>query len=368
MKRFWLIVMFVSITVFIQGCAARHDSTAISHQQTAVLLPSTHYSTHTQQVDDLAGFVKAQLVTPKGIYSQNQVGNQPNFLLSESAGLWLIYLANTGQFQEYRRFYQQTVTTFGQEGILMYRVTTPNQTRATVNATLDDLRVIRSLGLYSAKTHSHVYLKKATTRFARLWQKVGVGDYWHDLYDVKDHQVSPLSSLAYYDLLTLKVFDRTLKDGKQRYQRQLKFVQNGFLGHSLPLYAVNYNWQNHRYSRASLNTSEALLTLLHLAEVHKLRSDSLMWLRQRINAAKLYNGYNVQGEVTDWGQSAANYAIAAQIFATVKQRGLYNQAMNQVWRFQIKLPSSKLSGSLGDSKHHVSYAFNDLEALQASVY
>lgn len=368
MKRVWLLLSIILLTLFAQGCTMSNSSETVPKKQTAAFIPPTRYSDQTQQVNELAGFVQAQLVTSKGIYSQNEVEGKSNTWLSESSGLWLTYLAETGQYKEFRQVYQQTLKSFDNEGILMYRIDTDTRDRSDVNATLDDLRVIRSLGLYAAKTNSTRYQKIAMERFDKLWQKVGSGDHLRDFYDVESRQTSPITSLAYYDLLTLKTFESCRAGGKNRYQKQLQFVKNGFLRNNLPLYAVNFNWTDKRYSKKSLNTSEALLTLLHLAEVHQIRSDSLEWLRQRVNAAKLYNGYNVKGGVTDWGQSAANYAIAARIFAVTKHRGLYNQAMNQVWRFQLKDSGSKLSGSLGDSKRHVSYAFNNLQALESSTY
>lgn len=245
----------------------------------------------------------------------------------------------------------------------MYQVRLGTKQRSRVNAALDDLRVIRSLSLYAAQNNDHDYQDKAVRRFTDLKQKVGQAGQLRDCYDIHSHQVSPLTSLAYYDLLTLKAFET-----KQNYIRQLQLVQKGYLGSRLPLYAANYDWSRKQYSRQPLNTSEALLTLLHLAEVKHLRAESLRWLSHKVTSSTLYNRYQVNGAVSNWGESAANYAIAARIFAVTRQPRLYQLAMNQVWRFQIQDRRSNLQGGLGDANQKVSYAFNDLEALISAGY
>ena len=363
MKRFQLLLWGLLVILMIQGCG-RHqaDRPGISKPANE-LIPSTKYGADMDQANLLAKYVANHLVGSKGIASQNSVAGQPQVMFSESAGLWLIYQAQSGHYAQFRQIYRQTVTQFETDGLLMYQVQLGLGTRSKVNATLDDLRVIRSLGLYAAKRHSQRYFSEAVKRFTALKQKVGRKGQLRDFYDTRSHQVSNLTSLAYYELLTLKTFEN-----QSDYQRQLKLVQRGYLNSQLPLYAANYDWQRHQYSKKALNTSEALLTLLHLAEVHQLPATSLRWLTHQVTSGTLYNRYRINGEVADWSESPANYAIAARIFAAVREPRLYRLAMNQVWRFQIKRSGSPLKGALGDDNQNLSYAFNDLQALISSGY
>lgn len=362
MKRIQLLCGLFLIAM-IAGCTPRRESVSTANQQTDALIPKTKYGYQQKRVDQLAKFVSTSLVKPSGVLSQNHTSGNSDTLLSESAGLWLIYLAQSGKSAQFREAYRQTVKNFGSAGLLMYRLQLAPQRRSKVNAMLDDLRVIRALSLYASQNYDIQYQEKAARRFAGLKQKVGRAGQLRDFYEIHSHQVSSLTSLAYYDLLTLRVFET-----KRDYSRQLQLVQRGYLGERLPLYAANYNWSRKRYSQQPLNTSEALLTLLHLAEVRQLRASSLQWLSHRVTGKMLYNWYQVNGTVSDRGESAANYAIAARIFAVTRHPRLYQLAMDQVWRFQLQDRRSKIWGGLGDANRSVSYAFNDLQALIAAGY
>ncbi|MFC6253625.1 glycosyl hydrolase family 8 [Secundilactobacillus hailunensis] len=363
MKRIQLLLCGLFAVVLIQGCGHKRASVPVPSKPTTEFIPSTKYKDDQERVNQLARFVTTNLVTAKGVNSQNSLGNDAHPMLSETAGLWLIYLAQSGQNTQFRQAYQQTVMNFENDGLLMYQVQTGNRQQSKMNATLDDLRVIRSLGLYAVKTHNDHYQIKAIQRFADLKRKVGRHGQLRDFYDTQFHQVSSLTSMAYYDLLTMREYEtKSIFDG------QLQLIQKGYLGSQLPLYAANYNWTRRQYSTSPLNTSEALLTLLHLAEVKHLKESSLRWLAHQVTNSTLYNRYEVSGAVSNWGESAANYAIAARIFAVTRQPALYRLAMNQVWRFQIQNRRSDLQGGLGDDSQKVSYAFNDLQALISAGY
>jgi hypothetical protein len=72
--------------------------------------------------------------------------------------------------------------------------------------------------------------------------------------------------------------------------------------------------------KKDLNTSEALITLLHLSQIKAVKNESLDWLQKRVETKTLYNGYSMTGKVTDYNQSAANYAISAMIFSEADKK------------------------------------------------
>lgn len=187
-----------------------------------------------------------------------------------------------------------------------------------------------------------------------------------DYYDVNQDQAAKKGSLAYFDLQTLRYFENATDKGKDRYQKQLRVVQNGYLGDVFPLYHASYNWQTKQYSADNLNTSEALEVLLHLAEVGKLKSASKNWLVFQVNKRALKNGYRITGEVANNGQSVANYALAAMIFATIGDRVHYQTAMQLVWKEQIRDKQSPIFGALSNQQAQIAYSFNNLTALNAS--
>ena len=82
-------------------------------------------------------------------------------MLSESSGLWLEYLAQTHQNKAFREFYQHTKKYFDQGRQFSYRIDDKTKKKSDVNATIDDLRIIRALQIYAHNTNSEKYRREA---------------------------------------------------------------------------------------------------------------------------------------------------------------------------------------------------------------
>lgn len=371
-KMSWVLFLF-GLIVVLTVCTSR-VAVNVPTRSANGFVATTAYHQHPVEQSELYQFIQKKIVTSKGIYTnyfatdKQQSKATGHDMLLESSGLWLTYLAQTKQNKAFRRSYQQTVTTFDQGDQFSYRYDPTTKKKSNVNATLDDLRVIRALEVYAASTKSHVYAKKAATRFARLQKHNLVKGRLVDFYDVQAHQASTTSSLAYYDLLTLRYFESVTKTQRHYYAKQLELVQAGYLGNAFPLYASSYDWQSGEYSSKNLNTSEALEVLLHLAEVGKVKQQSVDWLARQVATHKLYNSYTIDGNVVSRDQSAANYALAAVIFANVHDRGMYRSAMTAVWASQVGNQKSPIFGALGDAVTGKTYSFNNLTALVATTY
>ncbi|KRN93944.1 hypothetical protein [Pediococcus stilesii] len=222
--------------------------------------------------------------------------------------------------------------------------------------------------MYAQNTGSKKYRREAAKRFALLQTTSIQKDRVLNFYDVSSKKRSNEGSLSYYDLLTLRYFESTSKAGEKDYQKQVKLIENGYLGDIFPLYYSSYNWSTKQYSNSDLNISEALVTLLHLSEVHKIRSTSLDWLKMQIDDQHLYNRYSISGVVQDRNQSAANYALAAMIFANQNNQDYYKKAINLALKSQVKDKNSKIYGAIGDLKTNDAYSFNNLLTLIAPEY
>jgi hypothetical protein len=373
-RRKWrIIVISVLALVMLTAC----------HKQVKVTVPKTsaaqfviqsHDNQSAQQAKLLNQFVEQRLLTTKGLYTNYRVRKNSkqvatgHDLLLESSGLWLTALVNQHRYGQFRQFYKATKNQFDQGNQFSYRIEETGK-KADVNATLDDLRVIRALQTYTQLTHSSKYRHEAAKRFALLRQTV-IKDSGQvaDFYNVKSKETSNDSALSYYDLLTLKYFESVSPAEQKLYRKQLAVVKKGYLGDGFPLYASSYNWQTNQYSAKALNTSEMLETLLHLSEVGQLKSQSLSWLNQQVTRKQLYNEYTTLGTVTDRNQSAANYALAAMIFANAGHRQAYQRAMAVVWQGQVTDKTSPIYGGLGDVKTTDAYSYNNLVGLVATMY
>ncbi|WP_191988163.1 glycosyl hydrolase family 8 [Levilactobacillus enshiensis] len=370
-------IVFLSVGLLLGGCRSKTvtETPPKTTPTTFVRSTSIHSATDRQNQRQLANFVSAKLKTSQGIYT-NYVDTSRRTadaatgheLLSESAGMWLEYLATQHDYQQFRTFYQATVKTFGSHGQFSYRYDPRSRKRFAVNATLDDLRIIRALNLYDALTKTKRYQQTAANHFATLQAGALKNGRLYDYYDPQTKQTAKTSSLAYFDFKTLKYYEQGSRTGKKAYKEQLKVVHGGYLGNVFPLYAASFSWQQLTYSTKNLNTSEALETLLHLAEIGELKATSRTWLAQQVKGHKLYNGYSTAGSVTDNGQSTANYALAAMVFATAGDRANYRQAMRWVWQGQVVTQSSPIFGGIGNAKTKQSYSYSNLTALNAAGY
>ncbi|MFC6261587.1 glycosyl hydrolase family 8 [Levilactobacillus fujinensis] len=370
-------IVFLSMGLLLGGCQSKAITGTAPKATPTTFVRSTTVHTTTDRKDQqqLAKFISTKLATKQGIYT-NYVDTAQRTtnaatgheLLSESAGMWLEYLATQHDYQKFRTFYRATSKTFGSHGQFSYRYDPRSKKRFAVNATLDDLRIIRALNLYDALTKTSHYQQTAANHFATLQSGALKNGRLYDYYDPQTKQTAKTSSLAYFDFKTLKYYEQGSQAGKKAYREQLKVVRGGYLGDVFPLYAASFNWKQLTYATKALNTSEALETLLHLAEIGELKTTSRTWLAQQVKGHKLYNGYSTAGSVTDNGQSTANYALAAMVFATAGDQANYRRAMQLVWQGQVTTQSSPIFGGIGNAKTKQSYSYSNLTALNAAGY
>ncbi len=280
--------------------------------------------------------------------------------LAESMGLWLLHLVQIKQYAAFRQFYAAGKAKLYNGQNFAYRLSRPSDQRSAVNASADDLRIMRALIAYDQATASTRYQKAVATLYANWAKGCLPNGQLRDFYDVRHHQASGQVSLAYVDLQTL----RYLGGNTKAYRQLLAVVQHGYLGDAFPLYAASYNWHDVAYSSQHLNTSEALETVLQLARVGHLKATTKAWLIQRVQKQDLPNAMTTTGAIVDADRSVANWALVAQIFATIHDRRHYDQTMALIWAQQLK--SGPLKGGFGDAKTGKAFSYNNLNVLLAA--
>lgn len=323
---------------------------------------------HLQVQQALAKFVTSKLQSKAGFYTNYlaTTGNDElasgHELLSESAGLYLRHLAVNGSPAAFKQFYQQTKTTFGQKNQFSYRVKAGQQ--SPVNATVDDLRILRSLYEYQARHHDTFYQSEIDRLVKGLRQGAVRSGQLVDYYDPQLKKAATTGTLCYFDFKTLGQFEdiTTL-------QQQLEIVHAGYLGNKFPFYRTRYHYDTKKYSGTKeINTTESLLTILHLSEVGQARKESLDYLTKRVAAADLANRYDRQGRVLDSNQASANYGLCYLIGVSSHRSALQQAAFKQLKHQQIVAPASPLVGGYGDPQTLATYSFNNLVVLLALDY
>ncbi|MEE6680829.1 hypothetical protein PS409_01660 [Pediococcus pentosaceus] len=166
--------MLMGCLLMLAGCGQKQPQTKIPKDNAEYLTITTQYHKNKQNIELLHNFLKDSMVQKAGIYtnfnnnqkkSDNATGHD---MLSESSGLWLEYLAQTHQNKAFREFYKNTKKYFDQGRQFSYRIDGKTKKKSDVNATLDDLRIIRALQIYAQNNNSKKYRYEAAERFAML--------------------------------------------------------------------------------------------------------------------------------------------------------------------------------------------------------
>ncbi|WP_261805918.1 hypothetical protein [Lapidilactobacillus luobeiensis] len=374
-SHWWLGFLGLSALLLLAGCQKKESrpattTTALVSKKALTIKAHTATVTKTQKTAQqrLDTFLTSKMQSKAGFYTNylaNETGGElatGHELLSESSGLYLRYLAQQGRTKQFSQFYEQTKKTFGQDDQFSYRVSKGKQ--AAVNATVDDLRILRSLYEFQAQTGRQSYQQEIKRLIKGLRQgalKDGrVGDY----YDPQTDQGAMTGTLCYFDLKTLGQFETTAQ-----LNAQIEIVQGGFISTAFPFYQTRYNYRTQTYSATKkINTTESLLTILHLADVGLAQSASLDYLTRLVQTGQLANAYDRDGQVLDTNQAVANYALALMIGAVTKRADLRNAALQLILTQQIADEQSPLNGGFGDTATLATYSYNNLMVLLALDY
>lgn len=335
--------------------------------------PKNHFGTKDNQHEQaLIQFIQTKMTSEHGIVTnyidtdqtaETATGHE---ILSESAGLMLRYLALSGQKKEFVNEWNLTLKTVDDGTQFSYRYSPKLAKRYDVNASVDDLRILRSLKEAGSKFHDTEYEKdfeKYATRFTKTSIKE---NELYDFYDSKTKVNNDFITLCYIDLKTL-----SLLPGNQTklLENQTAILQNGYLGDDFPFYKTRFNYSKNDYQdSAEINVIESLLTILHLSEVGLQKQASIDYLKEQVNDGTLSNRYDSKGKPIDLNQSPAGYGIAAMIASEVGDEEFYLTAINKMETYQIMDEASPLNGGYGDTMTNQVYSFNNLIALLAYQY
>lgn len=329
-----------------------------------VAIPTVAASVNANQA--LVQFIEHKMTGKDGIYTNylatsnadDSVATGHQYL-SESAGYYLQYLAQTKQKRKFRAFYKQTKRTFYRQSVFLYRFDPHHPEKYQVNATIDDLRIIAALLKYDDINHTTKYQTEIKRLYKGLSSQVKQAGLLTDMYSLTTHTHNQTVTLCYQDLAILRRLDQ------KSYRKAVRVVTAGKISHRVPLYYQSYQLKTGHYSQAQLVTPQLLITFLHLAEVGKLPSDSLNWLKQRVATQTLYNAYSLTGQAKNHDTAAANYALALMIGQTVHDQQLSTAAEKVLLTMQVTDQNSPLYGSFGDPQTKQVYSFNELTALVA---
>lgn len=299
-----------------------------------------------------------------GDISEYATGHQ---ILSESQGLYMLYLIQKNDkegFDNSFKFIKQNM--IKGDGTILWRVHERYKDIAGGNAVVDDLRIIRALVNASEKWKDNTYTENLKKLEEKLFKFNTDGKYLYDYYDYAHKVITQSMPLCYYDLKTIQMLGQYRKEWLEIGAKSVDIIEKGYLGNEFPFYRMRYDYNTRKYSQdESINMTENILTVLHLAEVGMHKEETINWLKNQLKQGGIYGSYDRNGVMLSNVESTAIYATIAQIGKTIGDMELYTLAIEHMLRFQISDSNSTLKGAFGNEQTEEVYSYDNLQALLA---
>lgn len=375
MFRWGWLYLFAAAACLLASCESESSTVPAA---SAAELVTTNYGESLGLTDHrkaLQQFVETGLSGEEGVYTnfkdtaQDAAVATGHETLSESAGLLLRYYARTGQQEAFDREWKKTKRYLDMETGFSYRYSLLNQKAYTLNAAVDDLRIIRALYEAAEAFKDDSYAELADSYGSRFYRYNVKDGALYDFYDEAYGVNNGFMTLCYADFRTVSWLRGVPEEEREKLAgRMLDIVENGYISEAFPFYETRYTYDGQTYSSEGINTIESLLTILSLAEINRHNPASIAFIKEKVQADQLYGQYTKQGEPANDIRSAAIYAIAAMIGAEAGDRDLYAASIERMEQFRITDPDSPLYEGFGDTAQGQAYSFDNLMALLAYTY
>lgn len=360
-----MLLLIITVIALVTGCSKKESLTVLSPQE---------YHSETEYHEALLSqFVTRQLWGEYGIYT-NYLDNEQlaevatgHEVLSESSGLMLRYFVLIEDEKNFKKLLDQTIETFNMKSGFSYRYSPLNEKRYTINAAVDDLRIIRSLYEASETFKDQNYLNQAVKLTERFMTYNVDENKMFDFYDETYELTNQFITLCYIDLKTLALISNHLSSDSL-ISNLLNIAKEGYISDEFPLYETRYVYETEEYQSENINTVESLITILHLAEVGEQNSKSIAFIKEKVMAEQLFGQYTMDGTALNDVQSTAIYAITAMIGSQIGDEQLYEKSIELMQRYMIADEQHQLFGAFANNKTNQLYSFDNLQALLAYRY
>lgn len=360
-----LLRVFFAVCILCTGCRAEEKSSALKEPLLSV--PAV------AGVEESAclRFVQTELTDSRGGIFTNYLPGSPGSalasgheVLSESQGLMLRYYAMTADTRQFTRTLTFIREAMDSGNIISYRVR-EDGSRYPVNASIDDLRILRGL-MEGAQAFSEASYQTLSEQYAgRLYQTNVADGFLLDFYDESYEKAGQTSTLCFSDLKTIRLLGQTDRRWLKVESNMRKILLNSYLGDSFPFFHTCYQIDSATYSSETIRMAEALLTALHLSEAGACPPSTSAWLRQRLKEGPVYGEYSQEGHPVSKVESTAVYALCVLLGASEKDSELLRLAVDRMKAFQITDTQSQLYGAFANAETREAYSFDNLMALAA---
>lgn len=314
-------------------------------------------------------FILEELLESDGsIYSgyrflPSGVVQKEDTILSESLGILLEYAVNKGDQNLFDRVYSFIKTQMTVSGLVAWRMV--GKIPATVNATLDDLRIIAALDAAEARWGG--YQADIDTRSASLLQFVERKKMLSDFYDWELKKQSEETKLCYLDMAALDRLSADAPEWQEIRESAVDTLKNGVISKNVPLYYASWNLKMGAYLPTDLHMSEAMLTVLQSARAGVISIQTVDYIKTMLREHGIWGMYNIYGTPVNgyFFESTGTYAILIQVGLEIGDDDLVRLALRRMEHFRLMDGNDRFVGSYTGDTQGMQYTFDQLCALIA---
>ncbi len=315
-------------------------------------------------------FVRNHLMDDRGgvhtIYDPEADSAIKSDVLSETQGVMLEYALLRKDQQLFEKILSYINGVMRVNGITSWNVS--NDKPSEVNSLLDDFRILGAL--LSANDLWGGY-NQLITSYSDEIAKYGIYNRnYVDFYDSGYKKYADRFTLCYGDLPVMSRLAILDERFTQPYESAKKLILGGKISEGFPLYYSWYDYNKNSYVSDDLNTAEAMVTLLHLAEAGLLGDDTMAWLKTQMDAGGVKARYKTDGTVVEGYNydSTAVYALIAMIGEIEGDKKLQGKALKKMEKMRIMDTAYPYYGAFGLEDGSGITSFDQVMAMLAYEY
>lgn len=317
-------------------------------------------------------FVKEHMLVGGGVITNFHEKNHNAELatgdevLSESQGLLMNYAAAIGDRATFDAVYAFTKQNLDNGAIFAYRYNCDagEEERYSVNAAVDDLRIIKALFAAGNMFADRALTEQAKAYADRFYKSNVENDRLYDFYDSQFYVKNSFITLCYLDLETLGTLANTDRRYQAVYDNSLDILEGGYISDAFPMFMTRYDYAVGGYEAPNgINMVEAVLSALNLSYADRCPDTTVAFLKSELEKGRVYAAYELDGTVKNEYESTAIYALCALLAREVGDEAMYQTSTEHMKKFMVTQSNHVLYGAFGDENNV--YSFDNLMALTA---
>lgn len=311
-------------------------------------------------------FIITHLVQDNSLIATDFKNNlSGNVFLSESIGLWLEYSA----LKEDEPLFNDAVIALKeyfllQNGLVSWRIESEEQ--ATMNALIDDLRIIHALFYFGELTGNEQYINLAEEIGQALTSLQVQNDTFVDFYDTEYNMTNDTLTLSYIVPEALQYLTRYEILHEKTYERMESLLKelpmkNNFFPKSYDVKESSFEFED------DIHFVDQLYIALHRERLDIQSEEFFSWIENEFySKGKLFGRYDARTKLpTVSFESASVYALVILYSLEAENISLANDVYERMKTLQVNDSNSPYDKGYVDVANETTHSFDNLLPLLA---